>query len=377
MSFQTFLIFALLVLLGADYFFSASAAHFFRITGTANRLALLAVIVFLSLSFIIASLLAHRQENTITRAYYFFSGFWLGLFLNLVMATVIVWLIIGISAFTSVKPSQSVLACIFFGLAFVYSAYGTWNAFNPQVKNITVRIKNLPKAWRGKRIVQLSDVHLGFVYRADFLRKIVNETNALHPEMVVITGDLFDGMDGKLTELVSPVNELQAPDGIYFITGNHETYLGVGKAFAALRQTKVTILNDQMEDIDGIRLIGISYPERGEKKDIAKTIRSLPGFVPGKPTILLYHSPAFVGDAPDLGINLQLSGHTHKGQLFPFEFITHRIYKGFDYGLQTLGDFSIYTTDGVGTWGPPMRTGNRPEIVCITLEKERAVPADT
>ncbi len=370
MSFQTFLIFALLVLLGADYFFSASAAHFFRITGTANRLVLLAGIVFLSFGFILASLLAHLQENVFTRAYYFFSGFWLGLFLNLVIATIAVWLIVGVSALTGFKTSQPLLACILFGLALVYSIIGTWNAFNPRVKNIEVKIRNLPEAWRGKRIVQLSDVHLGFVYKADFLRKIVDETNALHPDMVAITGDLFDGMDGRLTELVSPINGLQAPEGAYFITGNHETYLGVGKAFAALRQTKVTILNDQMEDINGLRLIGIGYPERGEKKDIAATIKSLPGFAPGKPTILLYHSPAFVGDAKDLGINLQLSGHTHKGQLFPFEFITHKVYKGFDYGLKSLGDFSIYTTDGVGTWGPPMRTGNRPEIVCMTLESE-------
>ena len=252
--------------------------------------------------------------------------------------------------------------------AFIYSVYGVWNASDPQVRNIQVAIRHLPDNWKGKYIVQLSDVHLGHVYKAGFLEGVVRKVNDRRPDMVVITGDLFDGMDGKLSEMVGPLNGLRAPYGTYFITGNHETYLGVDKAFAALGKTSTVVLNDEVRDIDGLQLIGIGYPQRGQTKDIFKTIKSLPGFVPGKPTVLLYHPPVSIEQARAAGVNLQLSGHTHKGQIFPVVFITDYIYKGYSYGLHSLGDYSIYTSTGVGTWGPPMRTGNTPEIVAIKLD---------
>ena len=185
--------------------------------------------------------------------------------------------------------------------------------------------------------------------------------------MIVITGDLFDGMDGNLDGLVGPLENLRVSDGIFFITGNHETYLGIDKTFSILEKTQVAILDDAVKNIRGLQLVGISYPERGESKDIVKVMEALPGFEKNKPTILLYHSPVQIDTIKNSGVDLQLSGHTHAGQLFPLGLITRLVYKGYDYGLRTLGDFSIYTSNGVGTWGPPMRTGNTPEIVNITL----------
>jgi predicted MPP superfamily phosphohydrolase len=275
--------------------------------------------------------------------------------------------VIWLSQKLGYAPDTLIIGSIFFIIASLYSVYGAWNAFNPQIKNVQVSIKNLPEQWKGKRIVQLSDVHLGHVYQTDFLAKIVKMTNELRPDVVVITGDLFDGMDGHLENLVGPLKDLQAPYGTYFITGNHETYLGVDKSFSILDGTKVKILNDAVKDLDGLQLIGISYPERGQVKNLGQTIKMLPDYVVGKPTILLYHAPTGILEAKEAGVNLQLSGHTHVGQLFPFSIITDLIYKGYDYGLHTLGDYSIYTTNGVGTWGPPIRTGNTPEIVNITL----------
>ena len=367
MSFTLFIAIAAGLLLGITYFCYYSFVSFFGITAPAARLVTLAIFIFLSLSFIFATLLSHWRENVFTRFYYAASGFWLGLLVNLLMASLAGWIVIAIAGFSGHKASFNTVGGLFFGIALVYSIYGVWNAFNPQVKEISVKIKNLPPGWKGKTIVQLSDVHLGHIYKADFLMKVVKTVNGLKPDMVVITGDLFDGMDGSLPSLVTPLNDLVAPDGVYFITGNHETYLGVGKAFSILEKTRVKILNDEVRDIRGLQLIGVSYPQRGERKSIINTIRNMPGFIPGKPTVLLYHAPVRIAEARAAGVNLQLSGHTHKGQIFPVNFITHAIYKGYDYGLYTMGDYSLYTTDGVGTWGPPMRTGNTPEIVDIKL----------
>lgn len=353
----------------SHYFFYYSFTRFFRITDAPRRHFLMGVFIFLSVSFIIATFVAHSYENAFTRAFYFGTGFWLGLLVNLMMACLAGWLATWATRLAGHSPNTVIIGSMVFGMALLYSVYGVWNASNPRVTNVNISIRNLPDGWEGRTIVQLSDVHLGHVYKTDFLKKVVDKVNSLHPDMVVITGDLFDGMDGKLSEMVGPLDDLQAPDGVYFITGNHETYLGVDEAFAALGKTKVTILNDEVRDIGGLQLVGISYPKRGQNIDLYKTITSLKGFVKGKPTILLYHAPLHIDEARRAGVNLQLSGHTHKGQIFPVVFITDMVYKQYAYGLHKIGDYSIYTTDGVGTWGPPMRTGNSPEIVDIHLSK--------
>jgi hypothetical protein len=217
-------------------------------------------------------------------------------------------------------------------------------------------------------VVQLSDVHLGHILGTAFLRDIVQKVNTLDPVMVLITGDLFDGMDGRLDELVVPLNDLRAPWGIYFVTGNHETYLGTDRAFAALRKTKVRILHDEMVVVNGLQIIGIDFPEREFSKDIAAVIQTLPEYNRQMPSLLLYHSPTQVEQAKAAGIRLQLSGHTHHGQIFPIQIISRLIYQKYYTGLHVEGDYTIYTSSGAGTWGPTMRTGNHPEITVIHLE---------
>jgi len=253
-------------------------------------------------------------------------------------------------------------------LGCIYSGYGIWNAYHPRVRNLTVRIKNLPPAWRGKKIVQLSDVHLGNILRADFASRLVAMANAENPDLVAITGDLFDGADGKLEDLVAPLNTLHAPLGIYFVTGNHETYLGVERAYAALRTTPVRILADETVVIDGLQVIGVSYPERGRSKDFAEAITKLRSLDPALPSILLYHSPTHIAEAKAAGVSLQLSGHAHHGQIFPIQFISRLVYGRYYHGLHVEGDYTLYASSGAGTWGPTLRTGNYPEIVVIRLE---------
>ncbi|MFH1030312.1 MAG: metallophosphoesterase [bacterium] len=301
------------------------------------------------------------MENSFTRRYYLFSAFWLGLLVNLLLAAILIWFAAYILKNTTIPK----LASLLFSFAILISFYGLWNALNPQIKSIDVKIKNLPVEWRGKQIVQLSDVHLGHIYRENFLQNLVDQINLINPKAVFITGDLFDGMDGRLEKLVEPLNNLKTQS--YLITGNHETYLGIEKSFSTLKRTPIKILNNEMVDIDGLQVIGISYPSRSEKKDITSKILAISNFSPKKSSILLYHSPTFLKEAQNLGINLQLSGHTHKGQIFPFGFITSWIYHGYDHGLYTFSDYNLYVSNGVGTWGPPMRIGNIPEIVVITL----------
>ena len=253
-----------------------------------------------------------------------------------------------------------------------------------------IEFENLPDRWKDKTIVQLSDVHLGHFYGTKFLKGLVQRVNALNPELIFITGDLFDGMAENISHFANGLNEFKAKKGVYFITGNHETYIGVNRAINILSQTHINILKNEVIDINGLQVIGISYPGIKGTSDIHGLEKMKRNSVANKPRILLFHTPTNIsprgGDgldrhfstywvpdttfslAQELGVDLQLSGHTHAGQIFPFGYLTKLLYKDYDYGLRRLSNFAIYTTSGVGTWGPPMRTGNSPEIVVIKLK---------
>lgn len=363
-----FLSFFLALLFGAHFFVYISLVHFFSLVSVGHKYWLALVLVFLSLSFLLSSIVAHYYENIVTRAAYFLSGFWLGLLVNLMLALPLLWVVYWLFQSINFHPNKALLAAFCIGASGIISLYGVWQAIHPIVKHVTVSLPGLPAAWKGQTIVQLSDVHLGHVYQAGFLRGVITEVNKLKPKMVVLTGDLFDGMDGHLESLVQPFNMIQSDNGVYFITGNHETYLGVEKAFAALKGTQVTVLKDEVYDVDGLRLIGLSFPVRGEKKDILATLNGLRDQYMGKPNVLLYHAPVQIKEIAASGIDLMLAGHTHQGQQFPFQYITALVHKGFDYGLYAIGTFHLYTTSGLGTWGPTMRIGTQSEIVAITLE---------
>lgn len=335
-----------------------------------QRVGLFLGLCSLSVSFFIASALVHVSESFLARGFYLLAGWWLGLLVNLLLAFLTVFILYWSARAVSYELSLSVLGMIAIIFAVFVSVYGAWNAFHPQVKEVTVGIKDLPEAWQGKRVVQLSDVHLGSVYRAEFLQSVVDQVNAAEPEAVFITGDLFDGMDGMLGDLTKPLGDLRPPLGTYFVTGNHETYLGVKESLTALQGTGIRILDGEAIDLDGVVLLGIGYPERGTIDSTSEKLLALKPQFDGRPTILLYHAPIYVEEFAKQGVSLQLSGHTHRGQQYPFNLVTSLIYKGFDYGLRTIGDYSIYTTNGVGTWGPAMRVGNTPEIVVITLERK-------
>ena len=319
------------------------------------------------MSFIFSSLISHWSDNFLTRGYYLISGAWLGILNNFVLASILIWIIILTSRFFNLSLDLKIIASPIFIIAFFLSIYGIWNAFNPVIKNISVSIPNLPIEWKNKKIIQISDIHLGHIYRKDFLQKIVGKINNERPEMVLITGDLFDGMDGNLTSIISPLENIKTKKGIFFVTGNHETYLGLENTFQTLKNSQLKILRDEVVDVSGIKLIGISYPGHNEKKNISDILKLLKEKYFGKPNILLYHAPTNISEIKNLGINLELCGHTHKGQFFPFNLITHSVYNGYDYGLFKMENYTLYTSNGVGTWGPVMRVGNTPEIVVITL----------
>jgi predicted MPP superfamily phosphohydrolase len=366
--FIPFFLVALSILFLSHYFIYFSIVHFFSVTSSARKATLAVILFLLPASFIASMMLRHRSDSLIPTVLYFGTSLWLGVGLTLMIFFAFAWTARGVTLLFTHSPSPALFGGAAVALACLYSGYGVWNAYHPRTEEVRVSLRNLPPEWRGRRVVQLTDVHLGRVLGTEFLSRLVTMSNAEKPSMVFITGDLFDGQDGRLDELVAPLNRLQAPLGIYFVTGNHETYLGTERAYAALQKTPVRILRDEMVVVDGLQIIGVSYPERGASKDLGEAVRNIPGFDPGKPSVLLYHNPTQVDRAKAAGIDLQLSGHTHHGQIFPIQFISRLIYGKYYNGLHVEGPYTIYTSSGAGTWGPTMRTGNHPEITVIRFD---------
>lgn len=335
----------------------------FGITGSAVKEVLLIALGILAFSTIASIIIVHFIENHFTSYYYIISSIWLGLGWYVLLAT------IASLVLASVFPeiNTAITASVLLGLAALYTVYGIINAQKIRVKKIEIIIPNLPPSWENKKAVQISDVHLGVFCHQGFMKKIVRLINEQSPALVFITGDLFDGAGKKLNHLADPIKNILAPEGIYYITGNHETYVSLENSLAAVRLTPARILNDEITELNGMQLLGISYPKPGEKKDFGNIFKKIN---PAKPSIVLYHEPkvAVVELAKAAGASLMLSGHTHVGQLWPFAAITRALYKKRDWGLSREGAFNIYTSSGAGTWGPPMRTGNYPEIVSITFK---------
>lgn len=355
------------ILASGNVFLYISLHTFFGINNPQIEIWMIIGLIVSSMSFIFASITAHYAENIAARTFYSIAGLSLALWWNILMACVVVWGVIGSGYVFGFSVHYVFTAICTFTAFGVYSGYGIWSAFHPVVTHVTLEVKDLSDAWESKTAVLLSDIHLGHTYGTHFLTRIVDMVNDEHPDIVFIAGDLFDGMNGALRDLVDPLTYVKAKDGMYFITGNHETYLGVEKVFDVFADTLITILDDEVVHVDGMQIVGVSFPMRGEKKDFTQTVHNISDLDLQKPAILLYHEPSVAATAKAVGFDVQLAGHTHRGQIFPFQLITYAIYGRYAHAFFHEDDFSLYTSRGVGTWGPAMRTSGRPEIVVINF----------
>lgn len=244
-----------------------------------------------------------------------------------------------------------------------------------RIVNVKVRLSRLPKAMHGFTIVQLSDIHLGPTLRHEFSRQIVAQVNALDADLVAITGDLVDGTVEHLQGMVATLGELRSRFGTYFVTGNHEYYSGVDDWIVELRRLGIQVLRNERVSIGSdeasFDLIGIDDAHaaqfgNGHGADLAKAVY---GRNPHREAVLLAHQPRAVYEAVEHGIGLQLSGHTHGGQIWPFNYLV-KLQQPIIKGLVKFGSVWVYVSSGTGYWGPPMRLGAPAEITRITLEAE-------
>ncbi len=240
------------------------------------------------------------------------------------------------------------------------------------IKNVRIPIDNLPSAFNGFRIVQLTDIHVGPTVGSSFIKELVKKTNAMEPDLIAITGDLVDGRVHNLGPIVSELKNLRAKYGVYFVTGNHEYYSGVQEWVAFLPSLGIRVLSNERDTLECkgafLDIAGIHDPTgrqmgQGFKPDLEA---ALEGWTPSRPLILLAHQPRPFAKAAKYGISLQLSGHTHGGQFFPFNLAVKAV-EPYVKGLYREGKSVLYVSTGNAYWGPPFRVGVPRELTCIEL----------
>lgn len=321
----------------------------------------------LSVSFVAASLLAFRYTNSFVRIVYRAAAVWLGFLTFLFSAAATSWIVYSLSSIAGFKVNFHVMVEALFAGAVLLGIYGLLNSNLTRITRATVRLRNLPDAWRGRKAALVSDVHLGHVRNSSFLRRIVTKILKEEPDAVFIAGDLFDGTAIDAHRATEPLSKLKAPHGVYFVAGNHEQFGDDSKYLSAVAAAGVRVLSNEKVDVEGLQIVGVPYRNATQHGHLASALRAA-GVDRHRASILLTHAPDWPEVAEAAGVSLQLSGHTHLGQFVPWSWLARRIYRQFVYGLSRIGNMQIFTSSGVGTWGPPLRLGSNPEIVMLEFE---------
>jgi hypothetical protein len=318
----------------------------------------------LPIAFLVSVIAGFRSANPLIPVVYRVSASWLGVLNFAFFAAVGCWMVDSIAWLIGSPLPPFDIGAILFGAAFLSATYGFINAAWLRVTRVTVALPNLPESWRGRSVALVTDLHLGHISGPAFLRRVLARLRSAQPDAVFVSGDMFDGSPVRVNELVAGWREFSAPRGVYYVAGNHDEFVDRRIFLDAVSRTGVRVLNNENVSIDGLQIVGVHDSEAEDPKELREILRRA-RLDAALPSILLAHRPVNLVVAEEEGISLQLSGHTHHGQMWPWNLMVRRIYGPFAYGLHRLRTMWVYTSSGAGTWGPPLRAGTKSEIVLI------------
>jgi predicted MPP superfamily phosphohydrolase len=295
--------------------------------------------------------------GAVVDGFYFISAPWLG-YIYLLISFVLVY---EIMHFATKYDSRVVLGSLLF-IAFTLGSYALMQGRMLTTKTYTLTAQDLNEPLR---IVHLSDMHVGTVHQRKYLTEIVEKTNELKPDIVLVTGDLFDGSAEIDASILLPLNDLTARS--FFSNGNHELYEGLDRVRTTLQDLDLELLENKAVEYKGVQIIGVN-----DKQSLSKeqTLGSILAGLPrneNQPRLLMYHSPSDWSVAKEQGVTMMFSGHTHNGQIFPFTLLV-RIFFRYINGLYEDSGSYLHVSPGTGTWGPPMRLGSHNQITVFDLQ---------
>ncbi|GAB2580627.1 membrane protein [Paractinoplanes abujensis] len=262
-------------------------------------------------------------------------------------------------------------AAIFAGLtAAGITGYGVRTALGgPQIARVQVPLAKLPRTLDGTRLAVVSDIHLGPLTGMNHARRIVDVINSVQADIVCVVGDLVDGSVAELGRFAAPLAGIQSRQGAYFVTGNHEYYSGFQEWVDEVARLNIRPLRNERLELGGLDLAGVNDlggADAGDPPDFAKALGDRDT---ARPVVLMAHQPVAVHDAAPYGVDLQVSGHTHGGQMAPFNLLVG-LEQPVTSGLGTVDGVPVYVTNGAGFWGPPVRVGAPPQVSVVELRSK-------
>ena len=314
----------------------------------------------LTANFVFATILSRKMWNLGVQIWYWLSVIYVGgiwILCSFLAVYGLVQALVSVIHPIPLKISQYSVVLGAVGLI----VYSLFNAYNLKIQRIGLSSDKLEESLT---LVQISDLHLGAIHGENFVIRLVDKINELSPDLVALTGDLFDGTGKVAEETLQEFHKLQAP--VFFIPGNHDRFLPKEEIDAMLQRTPFTVLeNKKVFFQDKLQIVGLDYVShypQGEVKDALEELRPENGFF----TLILSHVPFDFSHADGYPFDLLLAGHTHSGQIFPFYFLVKNSYP-YIRGMYKSGDQRMFVSSGAGTWGPPMRLGANSEVVLFQL----------
>lgn len=334
--------------------------------------------IFLASSYFIGRILEKYTLSIVSEFFMWVGAFWLAIMVYLFLSVLLLDLLRLTDHFTGIFPDyikdnysfvKQITAILVIGVTLTAVAAGRVNAVNPRVKKLSLRLEKSFNDGRPVRVFMASDVHLGTLISNSRLDHLIDQINAYNPDVVLFAGDLFDEDLGPVIKdnLGDQLKQIRSRYGVYAIMGNHEYYGGVSAATRYMEDHGITVLRDKTVKVNNsFYLIGREDLTRNQVEKRATLEKLTEQLDRSLPWVLMDHQPYHLEEAEKNQVDLQLSGHTHHGQLWPFNYITELVYE-VSWGYKLKGNTHVYVSSGFGGWGPPIRLGNRPEVVEIEL----------
>jgi predicted MPP superfamily phosphohydrolase len=314
----------------------------------------------------IASLFDANTGNRLGKTFYTAANILAGLFFYLFLGAIVLG-IVSIAFLLGNKDIPLSLAWGILLLSVLAALVSFIQARRIVVTHYEVTLPNAPASWHGKTAAMISDTHFGLINYKKFSDKVVNKILSLKPDFVLHAGDFYDGPIVDTMPITESWKKLTSQLPLFYTPGNHEAYGDYAVFVESVRATGATVLDDKVAEHDGVQIVGMLYRNGKENPAVDEALGAL-SIDPNKATILIHHPPTAFAIPEKYGVNLIVSGHTHQGQFWPLRYITHKVYGKYDYGMHRHNDMISITSDGIGTFGPPMRLFNSPEIVLITFK---------
>ena len=358
-----FIFFALIILSGLvfGHLFLSYWIHQGLFPQTSFSLLWRIIPLFLSTLFIVSSMRMHQSIDLISIYLYRISVWELGIFYFLFLISFIAWL--THKSFPLISLKFLVIISLVLGL--IFAGFATYQGLRIQIREIDTNLPNLPPQLKNQKIVFFSDSHLGVVRGQKLSQKIVKTIQSINPQMVLAGGDIFDGENYQLDQLISPFQELKMP--LIAITGNHEHFGPSAEFIKALEKANFQVIDGKKIDLMGLQIAGWPSERLNAIYEFGHEKMQNWDIDPDRPSILLKHSPDHLSQFSKK-FDLFLAGHSHHGQIFPGNILTRMIFGIYEYGPNFMDKMQIYTSCGIGTWALPMRFPLPSELIVLNLK---------